>query len=291
MYNEEIKKEFLEGIGNKTNYLVLFNQTKELEEKEHDDLYNIPTDVTLKYLIKKKTLTALTTAKSKYKVIKRYKKWAITKDLVEQGVKYIEPKIDIEQLYMKYCQAVIFKTPKQLIDKLNECLYRRNNEGISSDELIITYLILLYQGFQTDEIFQLKLSNVQLVNNTAVIQNDRKVVNVYSEFIESLTRLYYCRTYSKDSNSDNSTINMNEYYISMGDQRTQKQTKDRITRLISKRVFPVVKFNINDLYIMGRMYEAKLFDKTFDEFYDKFQSEIDHKITYKDKLRLMYETW
>lgn len=123
MYNEEIKKEFLEGIGNKTNYLVLFNQTKELEEKEHDDLYNIPTDVTLKYLIKKKTLTALTTAKSKYKVIKRYKKWAITKDLVEQGAKYIEPKIDIEQLYMKYCQAVIFKTPKQLIDKLNECLY------------------------------------------------------------------------------------------------------------------------------------------------------------------------
>lgn len=291
MYNEKIKQQYIE-LQNKDpkDIITLFKQVEKLEANVNLDLYNLPIEMVIKNILKQGSITSIQTARKKIALIKKYKNWALVENLIDEDYKFIDSKIDIQKIFLEYNQSIIFKSPKQLKDKLVECLYRRSETGISSDELIIAYLMLLYQGFRKDEVLSIKLNEIDLVNNNMIIKNNRTIVKVYPEFVQLFSKLYNTRIYSKISNADSNDEKMNSYFISMGN-KSIAQVEDKILRFISKRLYPIIKFKSEDLFIMGRIYEAKLYNYSYKDFYNQLELELEYKIQFKEKLKLMYENW
>lgn len=295
MYNEQIKTKFLNETKQSlhASYKGIFKNTERLEKKDQTDIYNIPTEVIMRYLLENnKKLTSLNTIKIKIRQIEAYKRWAIKENLVDENCKYFEPITNITQFYTESCDTIIFKSPKELIDTLNKYLFRRSESGINSDEIIMAYVVLLYQGFQPDEICQIKVQDVMLVNKRMIIKNERAVFEVYDEFIELLSKIYNCRIYSKKSNYDGNDIVMNEYLISMGD-ITPDKVYGKIIRFSTNRMFKHIHFTMKDVYIMGQIFKAKLFNKPYKEFRNQLQEDMNCKfaIEYNQKVRTMFENW
>lgn len=295
MYNEQIKTKFLNESpeSSHASYKSIFKHVEGLEKKEQTDIYNIPTEVIVRYLLENnKKLTGLNTVKNKIRRIEVYKRWAIKENLVDEDCKYFEPIADIAQFYVESCGATIFKSPKELVDILGRYLYRRSESGINSDEIIMAYIMLLYQGFQPDEACQIKMQDVMLVNKHMIIKNERTVLEIYDEFIDLLSKIYTCRIYSKKSNYDGDDIAMNEYLISMGDLPPDK-VYSKIIRFSTTRIFKHIQFTIKDVYIMGQIYKAKLFNKSYKEFRNQIQEDMDYKfaVEYNQKVRTMFENW
>lgn len=292
MYNELIKKKYLEiQDSDFVNVASLFNQVEKLEKQEDNDIFNIPTDEILKYIMEQGQITSLQTLRKKYEMIKKYKQWAIISNYIDKDLKYFDPKINVAELFVKYNKTAVFKSPKQLRDELSKYLSNTSTEGISSDELCLLYMYLLYQGFTKYEICELKLSDIISSNNYVLIKNSRIAVKVYDEFKPLLDKVCKNRIYAKMSIYDNSSVKMNELLISLGDFPPERALY-KIPRIISRKVLPNIKFRVDDLFIMGRVYEGKLFNKTLNEIYRDIEESIPgNKVQFKKRMKLIYDNW
>ena len=91
MYNELIKKKYLEiQDSDFVNVASLFNQVEKLEKQENNDIFNIPTDEILKYIMEQGQITSLQTLRKKYEMIKKYKQWAIISNYIDEDLKYFD---------------------------------------------------------------------------------------------------------------------------------------------------------------------------------------------------------
>lgn len=293
MYNKEIKERYLSLLQSDYKILhSLFKNTKKFEEAMERDLFDIPIEETLKYLLEGGNIASIQYLKSTASRIRSYKMWALVENLIDEKYKFIEPRLKLRQLFNEYNNVNLYRTPKDLKDMTDKYLYNRSEKGVTSDEILTAYFMLIYQGFRKDEVLELTLDNILFTNNYIVVKNNRIATVIYKEFYSTIAKIYNNRTYAKVSIADDNAVAMNEYFISLGDDFDQKKVQVKLSKTRNRRISTTERFNINELYLMGCIYEGKISNCSFEEVYDKSKEGMEHgSSTLKENLKVMWENW
>jgi len=93
MYNEVVKKQFIENLSSESaiqNYHTLFSQVESLEIEHDEDIYNLPLDIIAKYIMENTTVSCINSLKTKMGRVNTYKRWALVENLINEDVRYLE---------------------------------------------------------------------------------------------------------------------------------------------------------------------------------------------------------
>jgi len=262
MYNEVVKKQFIENLSSESaiqNYHTLFSQVESLEIEHDEDIYNLPLDIIAKYIMENTTVSCINSLKTKMGRVNTYKRWALVENLINEDVRYFEnDRKLIAETFERYSKTYLFSSPADLKMQIDKYLNQKNDMGVTTDELSAAYLMLLFQGFSQEEIFQIKLDNIKLTKSYMAIMNEDKIISIHKEFIDLLSKIYTQRTYIGNKKKQQICNKMSDRYIDDGFDYNDHYMKVKILKKISTKMKKELAFNTNDVYLMGRIYDFKL---------------------------------
>lgn len=299
MYNSEIKERFIKGLDSslKSNkylvekYSTLFNQTNELEKSHGEDLYNLPLNIALEYLMDNYRISSLVTLKHKAGYIRSYKRWALVNNLMKEDAKCIEDDWHVVRNVFYGCDnRVFFRTPAEFRDYLESKMPVKGNDANVIDELAMAYMMLIYSGFGKRDAFYIKLEDVFLTDNYLLVKNEKHAINIYEEFRNVLEKLYSTRIYESRSQRNRGRYKMTDYYLSNG-KLDQEICRNGIREYISRNsITKSKKISFDDIYYMGAVYRFKTSGKNDKNELYKIIS-LDMPKYSKEQLTWYYDNW
>lgn len=257
MYNKDIKQEFIDSIESEAyqrRLKSLFDEVEPLEVKYNMDLYCIPKNEIAKYFMQHKA-KRLRTLQNKITIINRYKEWANDKGYVPDEYKpFVYEKCDSRKIYNMYSKLTIFHTPAELKKMLKENFPLKSEYGITRDEIVSAYMMLLYQGINEKDIMDISASDVKEKPQSIVITTKQKDVIIYDEFRSLISKILKNRKYMSLSMANYGVKIMSDRFIDNGQSLTNSELKVIITKAIRRQI-PHLDFRTKDLYIMGMIYK------------------------------------
>lgn len=258
MYKPEIKELYFQSLDSQVKQRDaqrIFNMLDELEEETDTDLYDIPFDVILERIIQESNLSSFMTFRARYYTVKDYKKWAFTKGLVSQyAIAYIDENINLKEIFLKWSNINLFKTPKELANNLSRLLYKRAEDQtlISIDEIASAYAMLIYQGYTPEEALQLKVDDVQISNSNIAIVTQDKITVIYPEFQEIIQRVAKYRNYYYRHANMQDILPLNTYLIDNGRNASVQTRRQNMMLIFNMRDLHI---KLKDVYYMGKLYD------------------------------------
>jgi integrase len=249
-YQEHIKNEFLanyDNIKTRKNFESRLRAIGVYEQLWGKDLYEFDGDEIQTILYQKQgTILAVSNVG---RLIRTYINWAI-----EKG--YREETSILDRLNSEYYErfAVMdFYTQQNILDMLNQ-------KGKNLEEKII--LLLLYEGFQTNEIPYLKYSDIDFDNQLITINNGERIIkNISTLLLELLKKSAEEIGYESSRGIKKYVKNSNGYII----QKLNTHTNDtdevdyhkihRAVKRFDKKLTP------KDVTYAGMLYQAMLLYK------------------------------
>lgn len=260
MYNEEIKKEFMNTIESesvRSTYKSIFRETEILENEHHIDLSCIPKDIIVNYMMQF-NVRSYGTLKNKLKRIVRYQKWVTGKGLVPAEYEWIPyEKIDLQRIFAQNYHMTIFHNPKELRDMFHKYLSAKSDKGVTADQISQAYLALLFQGLKGDDILKLTTNQITIANDKLIISTPNEDIVAYPEFQDIISNVYTTRIFSCQSRNAEyrGERNMSGRLLDNGEGLNDAEMKGRILRKIRKDLREL-HLHIDDVYLMGRIYKS-----------------------------------
>ena len=260
MYNEKIKREFMEQLDHlgEVRYNTIFSYVEELENSYNADIFDMPYEVILTYLMQKGSYSNYQSLYDRYTSIKRYKTWALLRDYIDNDCKvYVDEKCDLKSIYQEYCKVHIFKSPSELYSYLQPKLNSRHitdqiNQGVCTvDDMTMALCCLVYQGFTTEDVLNLKVNDVKITNSNIAILTADQVVIIYDEFVDLIRKITTSRICARILRKQYSEVQLNEYLIDNGISDTLIKRKNSFLRIMSDRNIDI---KLSDLYYVGKIY-------------------------------------
>lgn len=176
MYNQEVKEKFLSEHVNtettKQNYLAIFNKTGLLEDKYKHDLFEMNVSE-LQETINSFNNTRIRSAIVRLGYIKRYIEWCFNNGICESCDNIDNVKID----KTAGIRTNTVKNPLHLQRLLNIVFQPESKNTI--DNLYRCYYWLAYSGLSASEAFEIKVSDVDLLERK--IKYNGEQYQVYEE--------------------------------------------------------------------------------------------------------------
>ena len=261
MYDENLKQQFLEQLDQlgKVRYNTIFSYVEDLEISYDTDIFNMPYETILTYLMKRGSYSNYQSLYDRYTSIKRYKTWALLHDYINNDCKvYVDEKCDLKGIYQQYCKIHIFRSPLELYSYL---MPKLNTEHIVNqasaqkvctiDDMTMALCCLVYQGFTTEEVLNLKISDVKITNSNIAIITADQVVVVYDEFTDLIRKVTRNRICARILRKQYSEVQLGEYLVDNGISDTLIKRKNSFLRIMSDRDIDI---KLSDLYYVGKIY-------------------------------------
>lgn len=265
MYNEEIKTEYINNLDSdisKRSVKSDFKDLELLEDQFNEDVFCLPKAMIAQQLAQK--CKSYSTLKNKMTRVNKYKEWANEKGYVPEDYRaFVYEKCNLQKIYSEYNTSTIFHTPSELKQMLDQYFSSRYENGITLDELASAYLMLLYQGFQEEEVLKITTANIIVKNKSVVISTPDKDVVVYNEFEDLVRKIYYDRNYMCLARSDFGIKEMGDRFVDNGKGLGYKQFKRILNQHICVRTADL-NYKIADIYLMGVIFKKKM--ETGDSF-------------------------
>lgn len=259
MYNERIKQKYIDGIVDdvlRKGVIRDFKTSEPLENRFREDLFCIPSEEIAKQFAKE--CKSFTTFKNKMSRINRYKEWANNNGIIPENYRgFVYEHCNLMQIYSEHSISVIFHTPMELIQMLNECFPMRHEDGVTLDELTSAYLMLLYQGLRENEVVNIKTADITIKKQSIVISTPDKDILVYDEFQELIRKIYYNRHYINLSIGKHDTVMMSDRFIDNGRGLESKKLIVSLNKNVSRKTMHL-KYKISDIYLMGMIFKKKM---------------------------------
>lgn len=260
VYNEKIKKEFLEEEAKKTKNTLktfesLFEITEETELKHREDLYLIPIETVAKELLQEGKISAFSTLKTYVSRIKRYNQWALEKGYIPEDYRgLVIEKYNLRRVFNEYVVATVIKSPEDMMEILEENLsLNYEQEYVNYNFLVAGYLILLFSGVENDDVMDIRTSDFSETNEEIVFKYKERFVKLESKFFKTIKHILKYRTFC-DIAMQSSGVSMGESFLDNGKNWDKNHLRKTIsTRTSDKNVFKH-RFRSSEVYIMGHLY-------------------------------------
>lgn len=262
MYNRETKNLYLETLDTdaRKRFNTIFNYLEQLETLHNEDIYDMPYEVILAYLMQHGSYSNYSSIYDRYTSIKQYKTWALLNNYIADDAKaYVDEKCNLKPIYIQYCKVPIFKYPAELEFYLKKRLYSRNlpdgstaNNVVTIDELTAALCMLVYNGFTADEALRLKVENVHIAKTDVAIITDNKIVQIYEEFKSAVLKVVKNRQYWKVSGRQSEIIDLSDDIFDNGVSDTITKLRNSYLRVMYHRD---VDLKFTDLFYIGKLYD------------------------------------
>jgi len=263
VYNEEIKKEFIEERVKETRdtrktFKSLFEVTEAIESKYSEDLHSIPMEVVARELLQTGKIGAFSSLKTYMSRIKSYNQWALERNHIPKEYRaLIAEQCDFRKIFNEYSKAVIIKSPEELMRALTENLSLNYKQGyVNYDFLVAGYLILLFSGVRNEDTMDIEISDFGKTRREIVFKYQEKFIKIYSEFFEIVNYILEHRTY-RDAKTDPPGLFMGNAFLDNGKSWNKKRLKSVISTITSDKNIFKSRFRPDEVYIMGQIYRNK----------------------------------
>lgn len=260
VYNEKIKKEFLEEEAKKTKdtlktFKSLFETTEEIEIKYKEDLYLIPIETVAKELLQEGKIGVFSTLKTYMSRIKRYSQWALEKGYIPADYRgLIAEKHNFRKIFNEYAVTAIIKSPEELMKTLKESLsLNYKQEYVNYDFLVAGYLILLFSGVKNEDVMDIKISDFSETNEKIVFKYKERFIKVELEFFKTIKHILKYRAFC-DTAIQPSGVFMGEAFINNGKSWDKQHLKKIIITIVSNKNIFKNRFRSSEVYVMGHLY-------------------------------------
>ncbi|WP_206459372.1 phage lytic cycle repressor MrpR family protein [Anaerovorax sp. IOR16] len=312
MYNKEQKMQFINyslkksdgDIENlKKSWENFFNRIGKIEKDFDDDISNFSYETIMLalHLFLKGSVIYQETELSKLKL---YIDWCIINGKTpntENKIEYISLNdIDVSVAY----KLSMVKDEEHLNNYLDEAL--REVELDTIDNLYRTYFLLLFNGIKSNDIFELKESDVNY-ENKMITFND-KSIQLYPEAFKNVSKLssmdYYVGKIRGNKTCETERYRMGYLIENTTENRDLLKiyTRIKMSRMnvvLRKKLGKTISLNSNNIYISGifyRIHQNELLTKTVDiteyvENYINPKASEASKNRYINAFKTQYEIW
>ena len=259
MYNEEVKKQFIEERckreDEKKGFISFFGKTEAIELELQKDLFSIPRNVSAEYILKKQNIHSLATMTTYMSMTKKYMLWAIDKNLSSEEDKYLPfEELNLSDIFLKYNEVELISSPEELIKKIKKKMSVDVNRTYVDMELLsAAYMCLVYQGISVEEIFSINLSDVEQKKNEILIKTKEHFILIYPEFYEIINFIISIRSF-QNLKTKNRT-QMGRRLLDNGCGLSDVKLKKQIAAVCSDSGIMKSGFRTEDLFVMGMIYK------------------------------------
>lgn len=264
MYNEKIKREFLDTINSKdvkAAIETIFKKSAKYEEEAGADLYCFPKDEAAKFIMDNFRVNKVQTLRSKASYITRYQKWALEKGYMPEEYRgLIHEKIKYNIFFEEGSKFIVLRTPrdvmKLIVENFNNLDYV--GDGITTDDLFAGYIILLFEGFTKEEIADLTPDNIMVTDTNVSIVNKHRAIVLSEEFENKIKKLKTNRTFLSRMKETYGYRQMGEELLNSGSDKNKDGFIDKLTVFLVENLHDKdLLIRLDDIYYYGLIYQLK----------------------------------
>lgn len=261
MYNEEIKKLYIEGLktneGVKKSIISAFNTLEKTELKYKKDLGYIPLEIIAREILENNNVTSFSAFKVKISRVRKYKQWILEKNLVPDEYKatFIEDNTcDTRKIFEEYNVIELVKTPEDLNKIIHESLNLQVGVNYTTNDFLAAgYLFLMFSGIKPNETIKVKISDVEITKKELMVRYDEHFIVLPQVFYREIRHIVENRIFFNPQNKQQYEMDKNRL-LDDGHHQDDINMKKRIIMCCSNRkIFPK-NFRSEEIYIMGHFY-------------------------------------